>query len=181
MGNKKNGFSLIELLTVMVIIGVLAAMIFPNLAKVKIRARTAKAVSELKTIQLALMEYYAEYGGLPTNDVLPKPVKSGLYKLYEEDLLETAIADAFVSSQPYKYYSSDDGGDEADSCIVFSIGIDGKENNATDFVNALNDAYPDKSNLDVMPKSDNVYLFVNVNASRTDPLATREADIRYKK
>jgi prepilin-type N-terminal cleavage/methylation domain-containing protein len=178
-----TGFTLLELLAVIAIISMLAAMILPNLGKVKIRARTAKAVSELKTIELALMEYYAEHGGLPTN----KWGSSGLYKLFEEDLLETALADAFKTSQqdsqPYTYYDCTNGtGDTADSCIVFSVGPDGVGNPAANFISALNDAYPGMpADLDRLPDSDNIYLFVNVNASRTDPLLGREADIRYKK
>ncbi len=193
MKTKNTGFTLLEVLLVIAVMGVLAAMIFPSLGKVKIRARTAKAVSELKTIQLALMEHYSEHGGLPTNDEAPSPIKSGLYKLSEEDLLETALADAFLSTQQYTYYASDNYNgtgsteDLADSCIVFSVGSDGsdKDRNGNDidnFDDALNDAYPGLPlDLDRLPESDNIYLFVNVNASRTDPLLGREGDIRYKK
>lgn len=179
MKSKKYGFTLLEVLVVIAIISMLAAMIFPNLGKVRTRARIAKVISELKTIELALMEYYAEHGGLPTNAWGSK----GLYKLFEEDLLDTALADAFISTQPYTYYDCTNGaGDTADSCIVFSIGIDGKENTATDFVNALDDAYPGMpADLEQLPDSDNIYLFVNVNASRNDLLLGREGDIRYKK
>jgi prepilin-type N-terminal cleavage/methylation domain-containing protein len=179
-----TGFTLMELLTVVAIIGLLAAMIFPNLGKAKVRARTAKAVSELKTIELALMEYYSEYSGLPTNDTVA-PVKSGLYKLFEEDLLDTALTDAFSGggqfSQPYVYYSCIDDVPTADSCIVFSVGPDGLTNNAVDFDSALNDAYPDMNDFDEPPASDNIYLFIGANMSRTDPLSGRESDIRYKK
>ncbi|MCK4905373.1 prepilin-type N-terminal cleavage/methylation domain-containing protein [bacterium] len=184
--NKENaGFTLLEILTVVAIIGLLAAMIFPTLGKMRIRARRSKAISELNTIKLALIDYYSEYSGFPYNDMAPD--KSGLYKLFEEDYLDTALADAFESSQPYKYYSCNDGGvGTADSCIVFSVGVNGKEDpsykDATidDFDEAIRDAFPNMSDLDQMPTSDNIYLFTT-NASRNDPLAIREGEIRYNK
>jgi len=177
-----TGFTLLELLTVVAIISLLAAMIFPNLGKVRVRARIAKVVAELKTIELALMEYYSEHGGFPTNDT--SPVKKGLYKLFEEDLLETALQDAFLDA-PYEYYSCVDDVATADSCIVFSVGSDGVDNGATNFPGALADAYPGLGDLppdlEKMPTSDNIYLFVGANMARTDPLFGRESDIRYKK
>lgn len=179
MENKKNGFTLLELLTVIAIISLLAAMVFPNLGKVRARARIAKVVSEFKTIELALMEYYSEHGGFPAN--YTSPYKSGLYKLFEEDLLETALPDAFLDS-PYTYYSCVDNVPTADSCIVFSVGSDGLDNGAIDFSTALADAYPGlPTNLEQPPTSDNIYLFVGANTARTDPLFGKESDIRYKK
>ncbi|MBU1912746.1 MAG: prepilin-type N-terminal cleavage/methylation domain-containing protein [Candidatus Omnitrophica bacterium] len=185
MNKTKAGFTLLELLTVVAIIGLLAAMIFPTLGKVKIRARRSKAITELNTIKLALIEYYSEYSGFPTNDA--SPVKGGLYKLFEEDYLDTALADAFKSSQPYTYYSCIDDVPTADSCIVFSVGTNGKEDpsykDATidDFDEAIRDAFPGLAtgDFDQMPTSDNIYLFMT-NASRNDPLAIREGEIRYK-
>ena len=167
MNKTKAGFTLLEILTVVAIIGLLAAMIFPNLGKVRIRARKAKVISELKTIELALMDYYTEHSGFPTTDILPPP-KSGLYKLFEEDYLDTALADAFNSPQPYEYYSSKDGGDTADSCLVFSVGPDSKNNGAIDWLTA----HADVNLGGAEPISDNIYLVI-------DP-SGREGDIRYK-
>lgn len=179
--NKENaGFTLLEILTVVAIIGLLAAMIFPTLGKMRIRARRSKAISELNTIKLALIEYYSEYSGFPTNDTVA-PIKGGLYKLFEEDYLDTALADAFESSQPYTYYSCNDVDDTVDSCIVFSVGIN-NDVTIANFDDAIGDAYPGLAtgDFDEPPNSDNIYLFMT-NASRNDPLAIREGEIRYKK
>lgn len=159
-----------ELLIVVAIIGMLAAMIFPTLGKARMRARTTKAIAELKTIELALMDYYTEYSGFPTNKT-----ENGLYKLADEEYLDTALKDAFDSSEIYQYYSCNDTGDFADSCIVYSVGSDGEnddkdDDEITNFNEAHADAYPGwPTNLDQMPKSDNIYLILPVE------------DIRYKK
>ena len=56
--NKRNGFTLMELLVVIAIISILTAIVFPNLNKSRIKARDARRISDIKSIQLALAVYY---------------------------------------------------------------------------------------------------------------------------
>ena len=55
---RKQGFTLIELLVVIAIIGLLVAIIVPNLSNAKAASRDARRVSDIKNIQLALALYY---------------------------------------------------------------------------------------------------------------------------
>lgn len=57
---KQNGFTLVELLIVIVIIGILASLIFANFAGVRQRARDSQRKSDLKQIQTALELYRAD-------------------------------------------------------------------------------------------------------------------------
>ncbi len=167
MKNRRNGFTLLELLVIIAIITFLAGMVFPTLGKARTRARKAKAISELKTIELALMDYYTEYSTFPMNSY--PTVEKGLYKLAEEGYLDTALKDAFDSDNIYRYYSCNDSGTVADSCIVFSVGPNRIDDGATDFDKAYADAYP----LGLGgpgPLSDNIYLIL-----------LPVEDIRYKK
>ena len=64
--NRKNrnskGFSLIELLIVVAIILVIAAIAIPSLLRAKMRASETSAVGSLKAINVAQVEYSTTYG-----------------------------------------------------------------------------------------------------------------------
>ncbi len=58
MRNNKKGFTLVELLVVIVIIGLLATMAMLALNSARMKGRDAKRVSDIKQIQTALELYF---------------------------------------------------------------------------------------------------------------------------
>ncbi|MFA6315252.1 MAG: type II secretion system protein [Candidatus Paceibacterota bacterium] len=63
---KNKGFTLVELMVVVVIIGILSAVVLANLSSVKSKSRDAKRIADVGQIQLALEQYFGrchEYPG----------------------------------------------------------------------------------------------------------------------
>ncbi|MDQ8207988.1 prepilin-type N-terminal cleavage/methylation domain-containing protein [Coraliomargarita sp. SDUM461003] len=75
-----NGFSLIELLTAVAVLGILAAILIPTIANVRTKASSAKCTSQLRQIGGAFQMYLQD-----NNNLLPK----------------SALGDPFSGQSPY--------------------------------------------------------------------------------
>jgi type II secretion system protein G len=61
----KKGFTLVELLVVMAILGILVAIVAGNFRSAQLRGRDAQRKSDLKQVAEALELFYADYGKYP--------------------------------------------------------------------------------------------------------------------
>jgi prepilin-type N-terminal cleavage/methylation domain-containing protein len=74
---KKEGFTLIEILVVLSIIGILLSIVYVNFNDSRIEAKNKAMQSDLKAVQLALELYKAQTGAYPpnpTNTAYPAPL-----------------------------------------------------------------------------------------------------------
>jgi general secretion pathway protein G len=66
---KQGGFTLLELLIVIVIIGILALLIIPNITSAPKKARDTQRKTDLKAIQKGLEEYFVSNNAYPQQAV----------------------------------------------------------------------------------------------------------------
>ncbi len=65
---KRNGFSLIEIMVVVVILGILAAVVVPQVMSRPAEARVSKVKQDLRAIESALKLYKLDNYGYPTTE-----------------------------------------------------------------------------------------------------------------
>jgi prepilin-type N-terminal cleavage/methylation domain-containing protein len=65
---KKNAFTLIELLVVISVLGVLVAVMLPNLIGVRARARDSAKKNNLHQLKAAIRMYYNDFQSYPADD-----------------------------------------------------------------------------------------------------------------
>lgn len=87
---KQRGFTLLEIMVVIVILGLLASFIVPNLMGNKDKADRQKAVSDIVALENALDMYRLDNGRYPNNQqglaaLIAKPTTPPLPRNYPEE------------------------------------------------------------------------------------------------
>lgn len=121
----QKGFSLIEIMVVVVILGILASIVVPKIISRPDEARVVKAKQDVLAIQNALDLYKLDNGNYPSTD-------QGLFALVEKPTSSPTPTDwkPYLKSIPkdpwgrhYLYLNPGEHGD----IDVFTLGADGQE------------------------------------------------------
>jgi prepilin-type N-terminal cleavage/methylation domain-containing protein len=120
--HSAHGFSLIELLIVVAVILVIAAIAIPNFIRSKMRANETGAVANLRTISTAEVVYSTTYGvgyapsltALGGNPVVPDATQAGL--------IDQVLSSAAKSGYGYSYVVT--GTDANGQVVSYSINAD---------------------------------------------------------
>ncbi len=86
---KQNGFTLLELMIVISIVGILATIAMPTMQRYVIRAREASLQNTLFVFRDVIDQYYADHGNYPES----------LEKLVEEKYIRAIPVDPFTRSR----------------------------------------------------------------------------------
>ncbi|MBI5778579.1 MAG: type II secretion system major pseudopilin GspG [Planctomycetes bacterium] len=136
MNNKNNrGFTLIELMMVVIIIGILAAIVVPKFTGQTEKARRAAAKMEIRNISMALDRYEMENGAFPTTEqglkaLMEKPTSSPMPRDWSGPYLKDEPKDPW--QKPYQYRRPSQNGLDYD---LWSWGPDERDGTADDIPN----------------------------------------------
>lgn len=128
---KKNGFTLVEIMVVVLIVGILASMITINLSSARVKGRDSKRQSDMEAMAAALEIYYSQNKTYPVASSwaalkdFPDPTGAGkkFYPTYISNWLLDPVNESGLFPKVYSYYYkvTDDG-----SMFVVDTRLEGK-------------------------------------------------------
>ncbi len=68
--NAKRGFTLVELMVVIAIVGLLAAVLLPQVGGMVEKGRVSKALAQYDSLRTASVSYFSDVGAWPTRGVI---------------------------------------------------------------------------------------------------------------
>lgn len=97
---REKGFSLVELLIVLVILGILAVMVFPFLRRARVAAENANAYATMRTIISAEFSYYSQNGRFARLGELNEHQVGGLGEVSNNVLYRGSFTFQMVPTNP---------------------------------------------------------------------------------
>lgn len=121
---KQKGFTLVELLIVIIIIGILATLVIVTFSGVQAKARDSQRETDINAVNSHIQAYYAEHGWYPTLAQLTDAtwVSTNMKGLDPQALLApnstTTISAAAATTSKYQYMPTEDAVGGATACTA---------------------------------------------------------------
>ena len=124
--SKQQGFTLLEVMVVVVILGILASFVVPNLLGNKEKADQQKAITDIVALENALDMYKLDNSVYPTTDqgleaLVSKPSNPEPRNYRDGGYIKRLPNDPWGNQ--YQYLSPGDNG----TIDIFTLGADGQE------------------------------------------------------
>jgi len=133
--NKERGFTFLEIMLVVVIIGILAAIVGPNIAGRTEKARRKATAGQIVNFETAVKNYELDVGEFPSTS-------QGLKALFSKppEIPDTAwdgpYLDKDIPLDPWKRaYIYKSPGEHNKNFDIYSLGKDGQEGTEDDIIN----------------------------------------------
>jgi len=112
--NPTPGFTLIELLTVVAIVLILVAIALPSFLESLVRSKVTRALSELRSLEVAVQSYVNDYSEYPTSaDEMGRPIQPYPPQGLGPEVFETRLSSAlttpvvYIAAIPFDPFASD--------------------------------------------------------------------------
>ena len=116
MSNKMRGFTLVEAMIVVAILGIIVAFGYPSYRDQVMKSRRAEGLGELLELADRLERYYSDkgtYDGVTAADIFRSSTSKGHYTL--------AIIDAETDNIKFAITATPKNGQEKDKCHTFKL------------------------------------------------------------
>ena len=139
LANAQTGFTLIELLIVIAIIGILAAMIIPNLLDAMQKAKQKRTVADERIVGTAMFAWVTDEVGAAAAGGVATNVDLALYPTIDLDDLRTLLVPVYIEAvpvldgwkRPYGYYCNVADPHARHVLAIASTGADGTSAGST--------------------------------------------------